>query len=238
MQRALGDDLEESSSFVSPEVYESHVIDAMSDLLSLLVVVPSVSPEDPLYFIHGFRNAIEKFPWRGTRIPILIQLVRFLATWVPDEPLPYTIGHVAANDVLFGGSPILQDSLNEQVSSVIEEITKHLQDLNQDKSQFNIQCDLVLDLVNALAASVELNAFASTRLVKLMTGVAEHQAILHGKKSYLPRLMYLQDDIKLYWRSTKAFLLRSAEYPPSALSPKDAASWHSLSHNLHGLQIA
>ncbi|CAK4729459.1 unnamed protein product [Aphanomyces euteiches] len=205
MQRALGDDLEESSSFVSPEVYESHVIDAMSDLLSLLVVVPSVSPEDPLYFIHGFRNAIEKFPWRGTRIPILIQLVRFLATWVPDEPLPYTIGHVAANDVLFGGSPILQDSLNEQVSSVIEEITKHLQDLNQDKSQFNIQCDLVLDLVNALAASVELNAFASTRLVKLMTGVAEHQAILHGKKSYLPRLILrnFQYDSYIYLYAAK-----------------------------------
>ncbi|ETV80010.1 hypothetical protein, variant [Aphanomyces astaci] len=110
-----------SSDSESPAAYEQDAMHAMTDLLSLLVVVPS--PSDPLYFVHGFRSAISKFPWQsalGNRARMLVHVVTFLAAWVPDQDLPYAIGYVPANDVIFGGCANLPLSLSDMLASVVQ----------------------------------------------------------------------------------------------------------------------
>ncbi|ETV94904.1 hypothetical protein, variant 1 [Aphanomyces invadans] len=213
------------------DVYEQHAMHAMTDLLSLLVVVPSTG--DPLYFVNGFRNAMSKFPWLPTlanHTRMLVHLVPFLAAWVPDQELPYAIGHVPANDVLFGGSAALATALADMLTSVIEEILDQLHGLVQDPQQrdhrnrVNLQSDILLDLINTLVTSVELNAHAASRLVNFMTGLVAHHALLH-------------DDIKTYWRNTKAFIVCGADHPPSTLGPRQVAPWHHVAHSLHSVQM-
>ncbi|KAF0700575.1 Aste57867_8911 [Aphanomyces stellatus] len=253
------DHFDGSSGGFSHDTYELVVVHAMTDLLSLLVVVPSASPEDPLYFVMGFRNAAAKFPWatpsKGHHARVLIQMLPLLATWVPDQPLPYTIGHVAANDVLFGGSRILPERLTDEAASIIHDIGTQLQELVPElpsasasksappsRDRVNLQGDLVLDLVNTLAATVQLNTYASGRLVKLMAGVASHHALLHGQScnsdvKHQPTNMCMwPEDIKAYWRRTRTFLLQAAS-TSSRSSWQDATAIHAFAQGLQALQM-
>ncbi|RHY54098.1 hypothetical protein DYB38_010845 [Aphanomyces astaci] len=212
-----------SSDSESPAAYEQEAMHAMTDLLSLLVVVPS--PSDPLYFVHGFRSAISKFPWQselGNRARMLVHVVTFLAAWVPDQDLPYAIGY-GTYEILAHVHDLLQGSPRDNHRHIV-----------------NVHSEILLDLINALAASVELNAHACGHLVKLMMGVVAHHAVLHGtlvafhdERMRLNMLGYDADDIKKYWRNTKTFLVRGADHPPAALGPRHVAPWQQLGHALH-----
>ncbi|KDO26983.1 hypothetical protein SPRG_07696 [Saprolegnia parasitica CBS 223.65] len=148
--------LRDNDGPVSAAMYESLVCAAMRDLLSLLVVVPSLSAEAPLYFYHGYANALGKFAWHPKDVNGLrmhIQLLPFLSACA-QETAPYKIG-LGTCDVLRA--------------------------LTELKSQVDVQCDVALDLVNHLLACVDATQPAALeRLIKILLGVQKHYDVLHG----------------------------------------------------------
>ncbi|OQR87725.1 hypothetical protein ACHHYP_08096 [Achlya hypogyna] len=182
---------------VSATRYEQLVSSAMRDLLSLLVAVPSLSAEAPLYFYHGFANALAKFPWESAdfnRLRMQIQLVSFLSACA-QETMPYSIGHVEANDVLFGGDSAVAEELNSVATAAIDDILRALAEL---KNQVEVQCDLALELLNHLLPCVDVSQPAALeRMIKILIGVQRHYDVLHG-------------DLKTYWTNTRDALVLPA----------------------------
>ncbi|EQC26630.1 hypothetical protein SDRG_15570 [Saprolegnia diclina VS20] len=187
--------LRDSDGPVSAALYESLVCAAMRDLLSLLVVVPSLSAEAPLYFYHGFANALSKFAWHAKDVNGLrmqIQLLPFLSACA-QETAPYKIGLVEGNDVLFGGDTAARLELDTVATTIIDGVLRALTEL---KSQVDVQCDVALDLVNHLLACVDATQpTALERLIKILLGVQKHYDVLHG-------------DLKTYYANTRDALVQ------------------------------
>ncbi|KAF4319381.1 hypothetical protein BBO99_00006514 [Phytophthora kernoviae] len=121
------------------------VVQAISQLMSVLVYAPSLNDEDAFYFVTALRRAaLERMVWvvPGTssvlqrrkaavaRVRVLLLFVQIYALW-GQKGLPDKLSGVDSNDVLYGGDDAFYNEAHACFSSTIDEVAREIEALGE-----------------------------------------------------------------------------------------------------------
>uniref|UniRef100_A0A914W6I6 Uncharacterized protein n=1 Tax=Plectus sambesii TaxID=2011161 RepID=A0A914W6I6_9BILA len=155
---------------------EPMVVELVSELMSLLLVVPD-SPEQqqPLYLFKGLMNAVRRYSWTADsdyKSIVLLRSLGWLSTAAQAE-YPFHVESVESNDALYGGAETFMSVVVETASEALSQLLEQVRDLQSRDTKR--QAALALDLVDCLLhhADVENDQQMADLMVKLWTLAAK-----------------------------------------------------------------
>jgi hypothetical protein len=159
---------------------EAKLATIVRQLLSILVVAPGHPEAGPFYIVQGLLNALPQYQWQpatGLQTEVYISIVCLLCTYA-QRRFPYKIDKVESNDELYGGAPgyfaELRTLLDAAIQSILEQLAA-LADRTESGAKL-VQARLVLELINVLAARMELDTATSAFLTQLVGLAARNKA--------------------------------------------------------------
>lgn len=161
--------------------FEERLSVYLRSLLSTLVVTPGHPEHGPFYIVQGLINAVPRYQWQpstGVQTKVYTNMLALLCTFA-QKKFPYHIQGVQSNDELYGGAETYMTELSEHINVCVGEVLKQLTAMGErnEASAKLSQARATMDLVNQIAAHLDLNTSVIAFLVKLVDLAGKQKGI-------------------------------------------------------------
>ncbi|CAB4030945.1 Hypothetical predicted protein, partial [Paramuricea clavata] len=136
---------------------EPFLLSYLNNFLSFLLVVPDHPDQGVLYLVRGLLNVIEDYPWDSqtdAKMKVYLNVISLLSA-MTQESYFYHMEKVVSNDGMYGNDKKFIAEVHKIISTVIEEILRHLQTLSGTETKKR-QASLALDFFNRLLGCADL----------------------------------------------------------------------------------
>ncbi|UJR27431.1 hypothetical protein I4U23_008720 [Adineta vaga] len=137
---------------------DRYLYEAISNVMSTLVIVPDNPEGGILYLAHGLSNVINQMKCfdeaSETRAILLMNMLCFITTQI-QTVLPYHIPKVESNDTLYGNDKEFLNEMHQRLNRICDQIIQILKDMANTNPKR--QSTLALEFFNRLIAHADLN---------------------------------------------------------------------------------